>query len=348
MVVAVVTVAVLGAGCSSAGTAGDGAAAAGPSGVGVVHETFVDTTRSTPKSRDVPEQAQRTLVTSVYYPSTEAPVGQVVDGAAPDLEAGPYPLVVFSHGLGGSPESSTHVIEEIAAAGFVVVAPVFPLTSSTNPGGPDAGDTGNQPGDVSFLIDTATAGAGDGAGVFAGLIDPLEVAAVGHSNGGITTLGVSANTCCRDDRIDAAVVLSGNPAPFRGGEYEFADAPPTLLVHGTADELVPYEEAKRVFNELDGPKGLLTLDDVDHTGYLGPDSPVFETFSAVLVDFLRAELLHDDEALARLSAESPGADGVSLRFAAGAGSGVTVATEPPRTGRAASVTRRRASPGARS
>ena len=40
-----------------------------------------------------------------------------------------------------------------AAAGYVVAAPLFPLSSSETPGGPDGGDIGNQPGDMSFVID---------------------------------------------------------------------------------------------------------------------------------------------------------------------------------------------------
>jgi len=64
---------------------------------------------------------------------------------------------------------------------------------------------------------------------------------------------------------------------------------------------------------------------------------VFATFSTVLLDFLRAEMLDDEEALARLSSESTGDGGISLRFAARAGSGITVATEPPRSGRIAAA-----------
>ena len=39
-----------------------------------------------------------------------------------------------------------------AAAGYVVAAPLFPLSSSETPGGPDGGDIGSQPGDMSFVI----------------------------------------------------------------------------------------------------------------------------------------------------------------------------------------------------
>lgn len=36
--------------------------------------------------------------------------------------AGPFPVVIHSHGLGGSRETSTYILEAVAAAGFAVVA----------------------------------------------------------------------------------------------------------------------------------------------------------------------------------------------------------------------------------
>ena len=39
----------------------------------------------------------------------------------------------------------------------------------------------------------------------------------------------------------------------------FAKAPPLLLVHGTADELIPYRSTPLIYNQAQGPKGLLTL-----------------------------------------------------------------------------------------
>ena len=163
--------------CSSdsTGAAPDGSAstpAARTTGAGMVEATFVDTSRPTPRSRDLPAQAQRTLATTIYYPTASGGPGELVEGAVPDTSAGPYPLLVFAHGLGANPTYYEDILREVAASGFVVVAPAFPLTSSQNPGGPDAGDTGNQPGDVSFLVDTATSGTTPEWSDLAGLVDP--------------------------------------------------------------------------------------------------------------------------------------------------------------------------------
>ena len=332
------------AACSSdsTGAATDGSTstastpAARTTGAGMVEATFVDTSRTTPRSRDLPAQPQRTLATTIYYPTASGGPGELVEGAVPDTSGGPYPLLVFAHGLGANPTYYEDILREVAASGFVVVAPAFPLTSSQNPGGPDAGDTGNQPGDVSFLVDTATSGTTPEWSDLAGLVDPERVGAFGHSNGAITTLGLTANSCCRDDRVDAAVVLSGTPSPFGGGEYEFAEAPPTLLIHGTDDRQVAYEGAQSVFNDLDGPKGLLTLDGVDHVGFITAGTPAHATTTSTIIDFFRAELLGDEAALGRL-ATGPQSEGATLVFVAERGTGTTVSTVAPRTGRSASV-----------
>ena len=58
----------------------------------------------------------------------------------------------------------------------------------------------------------------------AGLVDPHEIGVAGHSHGGVTTLGLAANTCCHDDRVKAAIVLSGDSLTFPKGEFDYAQA----------------------------------------------------------------------------------------------------------------------------
>ncbi len=216
----------------------------------------------------------------------------------------------------------------MASAGFVIVAPWFPLTSEEAPTAPDAGDTQNQPGDVSFLVDTVLAAAEAGEEPYGDLVDPERIGAFGHSNGGITTYGVAANTCCRDDRIDAAVVLAGTPAPYGGGEYAFDEAPPMVLVHGTSDHGVPHEEAVRTFNQLGGVKGLLSMPRVGHTEFLVPSGSGFDATVSVVRDFFRSQLGDDEAAAERLASEEVAEAGMELHFAAEGGTDVTLPTIP--------------------
>jgi dienelactone hydrolase len=298
-----------------------------PHDVGVTTETFVDTTRPTPKSGDVAARPERTIETVIYYPAT--------DGERPDRDAGPYPLVVFSHGLGATPQLYEDVLVRWAAAGYVVAAPVFPLSNAQAPAGPDGGDVVNQPGDVSFVIDEVIeAAAGEGA--LAGMVDGDHVGVAGHSNGAITTLGLVGGPCCRDERVDAAIAIAGTGGGFPGGIGEIADGPPLLLVHGTEDPLIPYEGAVDAFNEARGPKGLLTIVEGDHGSYLGDGGPGFDEMMGATSDFFAVFLRGDAAALARLPGDGGGV--TTMRFEAEEGSTATIVTQPPPpTDRQASV-----------
>ena len=129
---------------------------------------------------------------------------------------------------------------------------MFPLSSSETPGGADAGDIGNQPGDMSFVIDEVLKADSTPNGPLSGLIDPNEIGAAGHSNGAITTLGLIANSCCRDTRVKAAVVMAGTTEGLGSGDYDMAEAPPLLIVQDLHDGLIPYGDAVAVFNRARG------------------------------------------------------------------------------------------------
>src|SRR5262249_22096247 len=161
--------------------------------VAETQQTIVDNTRETPQWGANPPSPSRTLATTILYPK------------AAGSSSKPYPIVMFSHGLGASPEIYAPMLRQLAAAGYVVAAPRFPLTNSATPGGPDAGDVVNQPGDISFVLTQILDASAKSTGPLAGLVDPEAVAVVGHSNGAITTLGLAANTCCLEPRAKAAV-----------------------------------------------------------------------------------------------------------------------------------------------
>ena len=216
-------------------------------GVGYIEEVYTDHERVTPRSGDHPGRDSRILRTLIVYPAAVEGASAPVENASP--AGGPYPLVLFAHGLSGYPEGYGEFLAALASEGYVVVAPEFPRSSRFNPGGPDAGDTGSQPGDLSFLIDTVAERAADPQWPLAGTVDNSEIAAIGHSNGAITVLGISSNTCCRDERVDAVVAMAGPPAPFEG-EYDFTATPPILIIHGTKDPLILYATSPKLFNDI--------------------------------------------------------------------------------------------------
>ena len=259
--------------------------------------TYVDTARATAAWGGVGPKPSRTLVTTVWYPATGS---------------GPYPLIVFAHGLGASPQDYQQLLSEWAASGSLVAAPLFPLSNGATPGGPDGGDIGDQPGDMSFVIDQVLAASKTSGNPLSGLIDPKEIGAAGHSNGAITTLGLVADSCCRDPRIDAAVVMAGTTEGLGRGQYHLAAAPPVLIVQDVHDGLVPYGDAVAVYNGLRGPKALLALewdaatDPSGGTAHMAASGVVGPTSAAVVQSttaFFDAFLKHDHGALQAVSTD---------------------------------------------
>jgi fermentation-respiration switch protein FrsA (DUF1100 family) len=309
------------------GAGGAGAARAltpaQPAAVGVATATFVDTHRTTAANGACPALRSRTLITTIWYPATSAAGSSTpLPGAPPARADAPYPLIVFAHGFSATPQGYEQLLASWASAGFVVAAPLFPLSSALSRCGANAGDALNQPGDMSDVITGVLRLSARSSGPLAGLVDAHEVGAAGHSDGAITTLGLVANTCCHDPRVKAAMIMAGTPEAFPHGHFDFALAPPLLLVHGTDDALVPYGAAITVFNRTHGPKGLLTVVGGDH----GSAASVADA-GAAGVDFFDAYLRGQSVALGRLRTDvQPGVS--TLHLAAAPGSRATLPTVP--------------------
>ncbi len=296
----------------------------------MVTEEYVDHDRPTEAHAGIPERQERALATTILYPAqgdagnaTSAPTSN----APADTANGPYPLIAFAHGLGASPELYLSLLGAWARAGFVVAAPAFPLTNDKTPGGPLAGDVVHQPGDISFVISSLLRASAAKTGPLAGLVDPEAVGAAGHSNGAITTLGLVANTCCHDDRVKAAIVMAGTAQNFPDGEYDFAAAPALMIVHGTDDSLVPYDEGIASFNRARGPKALLTIDKGEHGAAAALVAASSQPVIRTTIDFLNAYVRGDRAAAASL-ADDAASPVTKLEFVAEEGSTVTVPTLP--------------------
>jgi predicted esterase len=312
-----------------------------PRAVGLTSMTFVDHRRRTPANGSVPGKSSRLLVTTVLYPASgDATSSTPRPDATPDRTGAPYPLVVFAHGLGASPDLYLPLLERWAAAGFVVAAPTFPLTNDATAGGPNAGDVVHQPADMTFVITSVLRASHRPHGRLAGMVDEDHIAVAGHSNGAITTLGIAANSCCRDPRVEAAVVMAGTDEHYPHGHYDFSRAAPLLIVHGTDDSFVPYTEGVKVFNLARGPKAILTIEHGEHgaaAALTGPADVVVHT----TIDFLDRYVRRDPHAARRLVDDARSSD-TALRYVPRPGSTTTMPTVPaPETHLHASVTPRK-------
>lgn len=230
--------------------------------VGTRFETLVDRSRPTNATAGSDAKPERTFETLVTYPAA-GPPGKPASSGAPAAPGGPFPLVVFSHGSGvSSPVRYELLFNAWAAAGYVVAAPKYPLSSTSLPGA--SGDAVNQPADVSFLISEMVRLGADPGSPYAGLVDGERVAVAGHSLGAATTLGVAFNGCCVDRRIDAGIVMAGGEAFFPPEQWFGTIRTPILVIHGDGDRIVRIADGQKVFADAPPPKAMLTLFGGDH------------------------------------------------------------------------------------
>nr|WP_127497758.1 alpha/beta hydrolase [Actinoplanes solisilvae] len=251
----------------AAGPPATGSATAGPPRAGATSapkQAFSVQTRTFKLRRG----ADRPLPTTVWLPRGD----------------GPFPMILFSHGLGGKPSDYRELITSWARAGFVVAAPAYPHTSASAAEF-NVLDVLNQPADASYVITEVL-------GELGAKVDEQRVAAAGHSAGGVTTLGLLSNS--RDERLRAGVVLAGRqilPQPFTGPET------PLLFVHGRRDQVVPYADGRAAFDAVDWPKAFLSVTDGGHVA----SGRSLDVIAATSTDFWRWSLYGDAAARDRLA-----------------------------------------------
>jgi fermentation-respiration switch protein FrsA (DUF1100 family) len=279
----------------------------GTYGVGMIEVSFVDASRPTNANGSSPELASRTLRTAIYYPALVPSGGDAVPNAppAPPGHSGRYPLVLFSHGLGGDAAFYVEVLKSWASAGYVVAAPAYPLSNVNADGGFIAangfGDAANQPADATFVITQVLERQ---EALLGGIIDPQRIGASGHSFGGSTTYALGYSTCCRDRRVKAAIAMSACAGVVQDPGGYFRDNPiPLLILHGDADPIVPYQHALEAFAAAKPPKFGLTFVGAGHvepfTGLPGGVQAMALTHGSV--DFWDRYLKDDKPALTRFS-----------------------------------------------
>jgi dienelactone hydrolase len=209
---------------------------------------------------------------SPSYPSAEA-----ADVPA-DVSDGPHPLVVYSHGFSSFREEGTYLTTQLASHGYVVIAPTFPFTNLTAPGGPDLTDVVNQPGDVSFLIDTMLDWSDEPGNVFEGAIDHERIGATGLSLGGLTTLLVTYHPEWRDPRIMAAAATAPIADYFGPDFYDNADVP-LLFNFSELDAIVDYEASGVVaLQSARRPFVFAKFGNASHTAWSSIAAVLFENF----------------------------------------------------------------------
>lgn len=279
----------------------------GPYAVGVTTTVFVDNSRTDNFTKE-----PRTLVTEIWYPAADSAKSMpknkwhdFVPGGVTDeiialikrsrnltpadmdrlltndavrdapVRNGRWPLIVFSHGNGGSRHQNTFWCDYVASHGYVIVSADHTGNASMSiingkmipyQTGERANSAKDRPKDMSFLLDRMiewnigrSAGKG-GDKRFVGHLDTDRACASGMSFGSFTAIRVADD----DKRFKAVVAMSG------AGEAQKNLTIPALRMLGTEDTTLG-ERGNTAIREHharhEGPSFLLELKNGGHYSF---------------------------------------------------------------------------------
>ena len=247
----------------------------GPYAVGKEDFRLIDSHRTTAAHNGNPEVAQRILETSVWYPAQNRPFEWLRPGPRPlATDTCPAPLVIYSHGFMSFRSNGAYLARYLASQGYIVAAANFPLTRFGTPGGPQFTDVINQPGDVSFIIDSLLGWSETAENRFAGCVDRKRIAAVGLSLGGLTTTLLTFHPEFRDPRIQAAVSIAG-PVALLGRDFFNTASIPFMMIAADIDAMVDYQQNAVQFRAWLPDATFVTLQGGSHTGFAGMAARLF-------------------------------------------------------------------------
>ena len=223
-------------------------------------------------------------------------VGRAVRDAVPTRDGRPFPLVIISHGYPGNRFLMSHLGENLASKGYVVVS-IDHTDSTYDDQKAFASTLYNRPLDQLQVLREMARLSSPGSGSFLdGLVDATRTGVVGYSMGGyglVNAIGggfsdaavtmaaappqrllaerAASSPAYRqtlDTRIKAAIAIGpwGMQAGFWDAEGLAGIRTPVLFVAGSADDVSGYEKGTRALFEraVNAERYLLTFVNANH------------------------------------------------------------------------------------
>lgn len=276
-------------------------------------------------SRSAPQNASDQIVLGTFRDRSR---GRLVPFRMylPDPSPEPAPVVIFSHGLGGSRDAAPYLGHALARAGYFGVFIQHPGTDSSLLDGAETPQEIQQrlamavmvPGnmierfsDLPFVLDQLEKM--NATSALAGRLDLTRIGMIGHSYGARGTMAAAGQafgfhgTRFKEPRIRAGVPLSPNvtvgPGQSLAGIYDAIDIP-LLHVTGSGDGMmgdVDFDPLSRTipYQTITAPdQYLLVLDGASHSTFSGrvddgDGGEVQEVIALLVVLFLNAHLRGD-------------------------------------------------------
>lgn len=271
-------------------------------GVGIHQVELDDWSRGIAPYGDFPGSDVRTIPTTVLYPVWEVPQSGLWTDHVPYFGGGPYPMVVFLPGFGVDWQFYAPLLERIAGAGYVVVAPTYPLLSGWPAGPTDTVEWDEHFTDTSFVI-TSMIDRNAWDPVIAGLIDGTRIGVAGHSDGALLAFGAGEQAWRIDARVRSVISYAGD---FGQDGIYLANGRPFLHYLSQFDEFDPYDAAvayDRAY--LQPPHWVISEWGASHTGpYTDPGDPHFALTVKTTIDFLDGTLKGHPESLYFMAIEA--------------------------------------------
>jgi predicted dienelactone hydrolase len=210
----------------------------------------------------------------------------------PTNSTGPFPLILFSHGLGGTRDGYEYLGRYWASHGYVSLhlqhlgsddaawrGQGLNGLKTMSQAASDPANAINRPLDVRFALDQALK-LNEEPGPFHGLIATNRIGMAGHSFGAYTTLTVAGEVFgptergLPDERVKAAIAMS-SPVPKQNQDRAFSKIKiPILHLTGTADNSpiggTTPAERRLPFDKINGAdQFLVTFNGGDHMVFSG-------------------------------------------------------------------------------
>ena len=188
----------------------------------------------------------------------DPPVATVARLGATGSSKGPFPIVLFSHGLGASRLYYSHELAGIASWGFVVVSADYLerglLAQATHSSVVDSPSIDTET--MFSSLDATEAASGDPSSPLHGTADPRRVAAVGHSAGGQT-----AFDALQDPRVATAVGWAPVPPSLRPGRK------PVTIIGAQHDVALTPKTLTGEYHAFPGPTSFVEVSNEGHNTF---------------------------------------------------------------------------------